>query len=182
MFAWSDPHFWHTNVIKNSNRPFTDVEEMNEALIQNYNSVVGKNDTCLWFGDSLFCGVEKAKAILSRLNGNRSLILGNHDWRQKYLKQRRAAEFGFTEIGGNSSMEIAGQKVMLSHFPYWGGGDKTEVDRYEDARLKDEGLWLLHGHVHRAWKVRGRQINVGVDVWDYKPVHIDEIAKLIRNS
>lgn len=65
----------------------------------------------------------------------------------------------------------------MEAFPY--SGDHTEEDRFEKYRPIDEGLWLLHGHVHCAWSVNGRQINVGVDVRDFTPISILEIKKII---
>jgi calcineurin-like phosphoesterase family protein len=65
----------------------------------------------------------------------------------------------------------------MTHFPY--EGDSQERDRYSQARPRDEGDWLLHGHVHEAWRQRGRQINVGIDAWGGRPVSIDEITDLI---
>lgn len=56
----------------------------------------------------------------------------------------------------------------------------TSQARYDQYRPWNHGGWLVHGHVHDAWKVRGRQINVGVDMWDFRPVHLDEITALIR--
>ena len=63
------------------------------------------------------------------------------------------------------------------HFPY--EGDSHDHDRYPDHRPLDDGEWLLHGHVHQRWRVRGRMINVGVDVWDYAPVPEDELVALL---
>ena len=53
--------------------------------------------------------------------------------------------------------------------------------RYNQFRLRDEGAWLIHGHVHGLYTVRDRGVNVGVDVWDYSPVQDHEIARLIHD-
>lgn len=79
VFVTSDTHFGHTNVIKYCNRPFRDAEEMDKALIKNWNETVGKNDTVIHLGDFGFCGRERIKEILSQLNGKKILIMGNHD-------------------------------------------------------------------------------------------------------
>ncbi len=75
----SDTHYYHSNIIKYCNRPYKDVEEMNEALIRNFNAVVRPEDTVYHLGDFGFSHVDKLKYILSRLNGNKVLIYGNHD-------------------------------------------------------------------------------------------------------
>lgn len=177
-FFWSDPHFWHRKVIASCNRPYASIEEMNEQFIINYNSVVGPKDLCYWTGDMFFCGKTLMKEILVRLNGERIWYLGNHDW--KNIKIHRAAEFGCREIiKGFGQLDIAGRKVNIGHFPYRGGGDKTFEERYTTERIENDGNWLIHGHVHCAWKVREKMINVGVDVWDYKPAPLDEIVKIM---
>lgn len=176
MWFTSDLHFWHKNVITFCKRPWATVEEMNEGLIANWNSVVGPNDLVMCLGDMFFCGTTKAKEIMSRLNGTKQLLRGNHDW--NVVKPHRAAEFGFDVVtDGTIPGELAGRSIIMSHFPY--REDHTEEVRFLEKRPVDTGLWLLHGHVHSAWKVRDRQINVGVDVWDWKPVHMNQLIEII---
>ena len=79
IFLIGDCHFGHRNIIKYCNRPFKDVEDMNEQLIKNWNSVVGKNDTVYVVGDFALCGKQKIIEIGQRLNGRKRLVLGNHD-------------------------------------------------------------------------------------------------------
>lgn len=67
--------------------------------------------------------------------------------------------------------------MLLSHFPYEGDHDGRE-DRYQQWRLRDEGAWLINGHVHGAWTLRNRQINVGVDKWLF-PIEQGVMASLI---
>jgi calcineurin-like phosphoesterase family protein len=87
-------------------------------------------------------------------------------------------------------IEIAGQSVLLNHMPYREeiaeyqptNNGKPPILKYMDFRPKDKDLWLLHGHVHEKWKIRDRMINVGVDVWDFFPVSIIEIEKILLNK
>ena len=81
---------------------------------------------------------------------------------------------------GRGTFDLGGQSVELCHFPY--RGDSQYEDRYLEARPVDTGAWLLHGHVHETWKQWGRMINVGCDVWDYRPVAASELAALIANG
>lgn len=178
VFFTSDLHFWHKNVIEFCNRPWPNVEAMNHGLIDNWNSVVGDNDAVFICGDLFFCGKTKAKEIVAQLKGIKYWILGNHCWGK--IPERRAEEFGFEFMGPSYELKLHGTKVLLSHFPYL--GDHTAEQRFTEHRLKDEGDWLLHGHVHGEWKIRGKQINVGVDVWDYKPVSVSEILELMWES
>jgi calcineurin-like phosphoesterase family protein len=175
----SDLHFWHKNVIQFCNRPWTTVEEMNAGLIANWNSCVGPEDKIYIIGDMFFCGTLKAKAIMAQLNGHKYLIRGNHDW--NVVKLHRAEEFGFKWAADWHCMPVGRSSecrdVKLNHFPY--RGDHTTDERFLEKRPTDNGGWLLHGHVHTAWKVRDKMINVGVDVWDWKPVHISQIEAII---
>lgn len=78
VFFTSDSHFCHESIIHMTNRPFTNAEEMNNALIKNWNNVVGKNDIVFHLGDFCFGTPSKWKSILEQLNGNIYLIVGNH--------------------------------------------------------------------------------------------------------
>lgn len=175
----SDLHFNHKNVIQFCNRPWTDVDEMTEGLIENWNLTVKNEDDIFILGDMFFCGNIKAKEILRRLNGKKHLILGNHDWGK--IKKHRAEEFGFVFVENQFCVRLGREDVLLSHFPYKNAGDHTEgEERYAERRIVDEGRWLLHGHVHSAWQTKDKMINVGVDVWNYRPVSEEIILNLIN--
>ena len=76
---------------------------------------------------------------------------------------------------------IAGQQVQINHFPY----DPGEPDRpakFTQWRPKDVGGWLLCGHIHEKWRQNGRQINVGVDAWNFAPVSDDTICETIKSG
>ena len=71
-----------------------------------------------------------------------------------------------------------GIECNISHYPYRGKEDDRHKQRKFENEIDDDGKVLLHGHVHTAWKVRGRMINVGVDVWGYAPVPVEIISDL----
>lgn len=79
IFFTSDLHFGHKNIIKFCNRPWETTDEMDEALVENWNSIVRANDIVFDLGDFAFAPNSKWKEILSRLNGIHYLILGNHE-------------------------------------------------------------------------------------------------------
>ena len=78
-FYISDNHFGHKNIIKYDNRPFNSVEDMDEVMIDRWNSVVGDDDTVYILGDFSWYKEEKTLEILNRLSGRKVLIKGNHD-------------------------------------------------------------------------------------------------------
>jgi len=186
MSTWftSDTHFGHERILELESRPFASTAEMNEALIDNWNSVVRPNDFVYHMGDAVMGSFAENVQLLGRLNGFIYLIPGNHDrvssvyhakdaardrFRQMYLDQ------GICIMREENITVIADKKVTLSHFPF-------ADERFPEMCPVDNGQWLIHGHVHSEWQVNGRQINVGVDVWDYTPVPFDTVMDIIRQG
>lgn len=79
LFFYADTHFCHKNILQYCHRPFRDVKEMNEELIRKWNGKVSPNDIVYFLGDFALCGKEKKKELISKLNGHKYLIMGNHD-------------------------------------------------------------------------------------------------------
>lgn len=192
-FFTSDLHFGHANIQSYCpTRPGTTVPEMNEILIDNWNDTVGRDDTVWVLGDVAMGKIAESLPLVKRLRGTKLLIPGNHD-RCWYPFGRKVAqwtpkyeEVGFTVFNDRERMRIGEWDgfplVKMSHLPY--DGDHTEEDRYLDQRPTDEGHILLHGHVHDGWKLKMSasgtpQINVGVDVWDYRPVALETLIALV---
>lgn len=94
IWVIGDPHFYHKNIINYENRPFSSVEDMNEALIKNWNNRVSKHDKALILGDFCFGANKHGKEIVDRLNGYKMLLMGNHDT----LSPRTYIEMGFMEV------------------------------------------------------------------------------------
>jgi calcineurin-like phosphoesterase family protein len=182
VFFTADTHFHHKAMIGKQWRPFASVEEMNELLVERWNGVVTKRDIVYHLGDVGLGSDHDILETVGRLNGTINLIAGNHDpvWpgnRRYHSHMRRWMEV-FNSIVPFARRRLGHKhEVLLSHFPY--EGDHTGEDRFNQFRLRDECELLLHGHVHEAWKRRGRQFNVGVDVWDWTPVAQEEIYKII---
>ena len=72
----SDLHFWHKNICKYCNRPYDTVEEMNEAIVENWNKVVKDDDVIFVLGDLGFCGYEKLAPYIARLKGKKYIVQG----------------------------------------------------------------------------------------------------------
>ena len=178
----SDHHFGHHNVIKYCDRPFTSTQQMDEMMVLKWNETVLPNDEVYYLGDFAMHPVVVSK-ILPCLNGTKYLIMGNHDRCFKGNSDRWKLHYtdaGFERLLRETQIEIANQLVRLHHFPYQNPNDPDQ--RYFDYRPKNDGRWLLHGHVHNRWKIQNRQINVSVEVWDYKPVSLAEIENIIKRG
>lgn len=188
IFFSSDHHFYHSNVIKYCNRPFSSVEEMNESLVAEWNKRVRPNDTVYYLGD-FSLSARAAEVFVKRLMGSIILIPGNHDrCHRVHKKGRKTAEeycaWGFKEVHEQLEIPLSlrGSSIVtrLCHLPYRPEVLPKDYNlRYLDFRPTNDGKLLIHGHVHNHWKKMQNQINVGVDVWDFKPVALEEIEQIL---
>lgn len=178
----SDLHFGHKNIIKFCNRPWKSVEEMDEALIENWNSVVKENDIVFDLGDFAFATNRRWKELIQRLNGKHYLILGNHDI-LRYPGDKTMELF--ERVEHQMVVYIDNRCVYLNHYPYlcYGGS----------WRSSKEAVWQLYGHVHSGPNCSGidadrlvntfpYQYDVGVDNNNYTPVNWNQIKEIINKQ
>ena len=132
-FYISDLHFGHYNIIRFDNRPFMSVEEMNKTLIENWNSVVNKEDTVYILGDFCWLTEDEWIKILKQLNGNKVLIKGNHDLKNMSQTLRKM----FQDVKDYKEVKDDGKRVLLSHYP---------MPFYRGAYNPD--IIHLYGHIH----------------------------------
>lgn len=90
-FYISDMHLGHKKIIQMSKRPFENVEEMQEKMIENWNSTVSENDEVYLIGDIFYKFGGNMETLLKRLHGHKHLIIGNHDMR--LLKDKNACAY-----------------------------------------------------------------------------------------
>jgi calcineurin-like phosphoesterase family protein len=190
VFFSSDHHLWHQNILKFDNRPFATIEEMNEQLILRHNSIVAPDDEWHALGDMLMgLKFKEHTEIFSEFNGNKKLYSGNHDRTSATNKLRERRDYWpyyskhFTMMPDNFQVKVKDHVFNVSHFPY--DGDHMEKDRYEEYRLEDKGVPLIHGHTHSKKKFSyskngSLQICVSVTAWDYYPAHENEIIELLE--
>jgi calcineurin-like phosphoesterase family protein len=195
IFFTSDLHIGHANVIKFSNRPFKDVDDMHESFIKRFNAVLTDHTVLYVLGDVGMCGSDVMTKVIRQIKGTKVLVLGNHD-----KKSNAMYNVGFDVVLYNATLYIANERVTLSHCPLYGvyredtggmrGSDGTENWHGENRQsrkpftVKDEGQFHLHGHIHspnggKSQKILGRQFDVGVDANNYRPVSISEIESFI---
>lgn len=194
----SDMHFGHANIIRFCDRPFTDAWQMNTRLTELWNDTVSDGDTVWVLGDVALGVLDESLSWIGSLAGHKILVPGNHDrcWagdrslrmgspeeraeRREKARARYLAA-GFADILDDPGrFPIAGLGAAVSHFPFT--GDSHGEDRYVEYRPRDDGGWVLHGHVHDTWRQRGRQLNVGVDAWGGRPVAVDQLAALVEDG
>lgn len=160
----SDTHFFHHNIIRYCNRPFSSVEEMNEHMVDKWNSVVKQGDKVYHLGDVWMGPSEHSKRqwLWSRLNGNKRLIVGNHD----DIPYMSASKF-FQKI--YMWRVFTDFNLLLTHVPV------HESSIHE--RIKNAGGVNVHGHTHEKGSPKGPYKSVCVELINYTPVHIEEVNK-----
>lgn len=191
LFFTSDQHYGHRNIISHCSRPFRDVEDMDATLIARHNEVVGHDDDVWHLGDFAL-KPSVMRRVLPLLRGRHRLVMGNHDACHPCHGHKADARrdehllAGFLELHTRTDITLPAPvgQVLLCHMPM--ANATVEFDeRYLDwrPRVEDVGArWLIHGHVHEKWRVRGRMLNVGVDVWDFRPVALEEVMSVLREG
>ncbi len=154
VYFTSDTHFDHANVIKYCNRPFKHKDEMNEAMIQNWNSVVKPGDTIYHLGDFAFSN--KPEVFFHRLNGNKILITGNHD-------KQPTKKLPWAFVRDYYRLKLDGKTIIMCHYAF---------RVWEKAHY---GALNFFGHSHNSLSSNSQQLDVGVDAWNYTPVSLEEI-------
>lgn len=180
IFFTSDLHFGHKNIINFCNRPWKTTEEMDEALIANWNSVVGEKDIVFDLGDFAFATNSRWKDILQRLNGKHYLILGNHDVTR--WPGDKTMEL-FDRVEQQMVIYIDNRCIYLNHYPYlcYGGSWKNP----------EQAVWQLYGHLHLKPGTTGKdtprvdisfpyQYDVGTDLNNYTPISWKEVKEKIE--
>lgn len=170
VFVCSDTHFGHDRIRlpEYANRPYGSVEEMDEDLIKRWNETVSDNDVVFHLGDFAFGSVEKQKSYFDRLNGEKFLVLGNHDG-----SASRMARIGFLNPVKSLIHQYGDIRYHMVHNP----------DHAVSGGWKDE--FVLFGHLHNTKSEKHDKIptwvNCCVENWDYRPVSLDRIIMHIAN-
>lgn len=186
-FFTADLHLGHTNIISFCNRPFASVDAMNAALLANWTDTVGDDDEIWVLGDVAMGRIAETLPTIGSLPGRKHLVPGNHDrcWpghdRLRPQDEEMYIDVGFEIHPESVSFQLGEVPVTACHFPV--AGDSQAEDRFGDHRPEvPADTWLLHGHVHQSWQTNGRQINVGVDVWNFRPVSEEVLLDLMQEE
>lgn len=178
VFFTADQHFGHEKIIEHTVRQYSDVNEMNEAMVLAWNNVVKPKDLVYHLGDFIWGNPDEAMYWIGQLNGNIYSMMGNHDmrwWKQvETLYPTRTGVLSYQRdiVHLSKKGRKTRQTITMCHYPLmsWPG------------RLK--GSWHLYGHVHGAFARTSKTMDVGVDtkLMDGKPPEpysFDEIKHLL---
>lgn len=134
IFVTSDLHFGHANIIKYENRPYKDIEEMDNDLIEKWNGTVKQKDLVYILGDFSWYKGEKTNEILERLSGKKILVIGNHD--EVFLKDKKFNKELFEEICYYKQLKHNKKVYVMFHYPI------------AEHNGKAHGYIHLYGHIH----------------------------------
>lgn len=185
IFFTSDLHLGHKMVA--GLRGFEDVGAHDWWLAEMWDKAVGPRDTVWLLGDLTMGPASPALEWISQRPGTKHLIVGNHDQvfpgHKDAFKHMKAWMQFFDSVQLHAKRKIGKKELFLSHFPYWsyGDGPNRGTARYEQWRLSDLGMPLLHGHTHDSEvKSHGHSLHVGVDAWK-SMVSLDEVSDWMRD-
>jgi calcineurin-like phosphoesterase family protein len=159
VYFTSDHHFGHSGARSLYRRPFASVAEMDRQMIDRWNSVVKPDDEVWHLGDfAVRQPPARVMSLLSELHGRKHLVTGNND------------DAGVTGCAGWNSVQayaevtVDGMLFILCHYPF------------RTWRDMGKGAINLHGHSHGRLKPQPRQVDVGVDVWNFQPVQCADLV------
>ena len=159
VFFTADTHFGHAGARALYRRPFASVAAMDAAMLERWNAVVGQGDEVWHLGDfAVGLGSDATAAMLAALNGRKHLVTGNNDG------DATLAQPGWASVQPYAEITVDGVGLVLCHYAF--------------RSWRNMGrLWRnLHGHSHGRLQPMPRQTDVGVDVWEYRPVTLAQIA------
>lgn len=189
VYFTSDAHFGHKNIIKYSQRPFANIQQMNEEMITQWNETVALNDLVYVLGDFCFGSLPYAANILEQLNGFIAVLPGNHDFpwlTELYRLQENNLKISIKTKNGNPFILLP--PLLDIEIVHYDPDQKYPLSiclcHYEMVTWNKShfGAFQLFGHTHenRLYGI-GRQMNVGVDYHNFKPVHIDTVIESLKD-
>ncbi len=158
LFFTSDHHFGHGGARGLFQRPFASTALMDAAMMTRWNQVVGPLDQVWHLGDfAVRQSAARVGELLAALAGEKHLITGNNDG------PATTGAAGWASVQAYAELEVDGRLLVLCHYPL------------RSWRRMGRGALNLHGHSHGRLRPLPRQLDVGVDVFAFRPVTLPEI-------
>lgn len=164
-FLTADTHFSHATVLRGCDRPFADTDEMDDALIANWNIAVHPRDTVWHLGDFGFCDSNRMAKIFYALNGAKKLVLGNHDTDKQGNVLGSLSRLPWAAVTHLAQITHEGQRVVLSHY----AGLTWDAEHH--------GAYQAFGHSHNRLLGMPGSVDVGVDAQGFKPIGVEEFIR-----
>lgn len=170
IWLTSDLHFCHNKDFVYERRGFESIEEMNETIIERYNSLVSPEDTVYILGDCMLKDNIRGMECLKALNGHKFLAIGNHDSDKRIEFYRENNVFENIQVGYR--MRYGKYSLWLSHYPMMMGN-------YKDKHP----TWNLSGHTHNPDAFENGEngiYNVAVDAHGCYPINLEDVVSQIE--
>jgi calcineurin-like phosphoesterase family protein len=165
VYFTADNHFGHSGARSLYRRPFASVAEMDRAMIDRWNSVVKPEDEIWHLGDfAVRQSSERVEDLLGMLHGSKHLVAGNND------DAAVTGRNGWQSLQHYVELVINGIRLVLCHYPF------------RTWRDMGKGAINLHGHSHGRLKPQPRQYDVGVDMWDFRPVRLEQVLASTKST
>ena len=191
LFFTADLHFYHSNIIEFCDRPFANVEEMNQTLIDNWNGVVkNSDDTVIINGDFAFTGnIELIKGLLSQLNGEKILVKGNHCIQNKFDRDSIKELFNGNiydqlDIRVKDERAYSGeQRIFNCHYPsvIWPGSHNGSFHCFGHVHTRPNNTGSDANLMKRYYELGLKSYDVGVDNNGFKPISYLDLRMKILN-
>lgn len=171
--AWviSDPHFGHKNIqrFEPTRYQFGELDDMDEAIVKNYNETIEENDLVFWLGDMFFCNAKRMDYLASKLQKGRNILIrGNHD---KGVSDTKFRRLGFNphrmyQLGMTILTHEPVSEVNMKHLAYYG--------------VKQN----IHGHTHSTKTGLDPEIwqCASVEMIDFRPIAYGKMLKRFRGE
>jgi calcineurin-like phosphoesterase family protein len=158
VFFTADTHFGHGGALGLFRRPFASVPDMDAAMVARWNASVGAADEVWHLGDfAVRRSAAEMGRILAALHGRVHLVTGNNDGPET------TGLPGFASVHRYVELEMEGVHLVLCHYPF------------RSWNRMARGAINLHGHSHGRLQPVPRQLDVGVDVWDFRPISLETV-------
>lgn len=177
IYIVSDTHFCHNREFLYKPRGFNSANEMNQAIIKNWNSIVDKDDDVYILGDLMLNNNEEGANCVKRLKGNLHIIIGNHDTDERIKLYKTFYNVKSVEYGAR--LKYNGYNFFLSHYP-------TLCSNFDNEKpLKRQVINLCgHSHTQDKWEDwdKGCIYHCELDAHNCAPVSIEQIIFDCQNK
>ena len=180
VWLTSDLHLCHDKEFIWGPRGFKSIDEMNAAIVANWNRVVGPADVVYVLGDLMLNNDEKGMFLLKQLKGKIIPVRGNHDSDNRWKNYMTAYNVIPRENDDLVvTLKYGDLTFYLSHYP-------TLCGNYDGGKPLSRRTINLCGHLHTTdrwndWD-KGLIYHVELDAHDNTPVALDEIIKEIKEK
>lgn len=177
IYFTSDLHLNHDRDFIYGVRGFKSVDEMNKAIIENWNKTVSDSDTVYILGDIMLGDNKESIELFNKLKGQKFIVLGNHDTSERakiYAKAPNTTVLGYAHL-----LKVNKQQFYLSHYP------TIMRDDIMHFKMKRSAPICLFGHIHQNIKFYNGYpyvYHIGLDAHNLTPIALPDVINEIKTE